>query len=88
MISISSAAAIRNKTTWRVVDKGMDELLNSGWKMMNHGSNRVKTSGYGQNYPYDQETYTFTLYKDGKFILCLIPEPRPDNSYSYCRQLN
>jgi hypothetical protein len=37
----SSSAQVINKTTWRAVDKGMDELLNSGWQIIGHGISRL-----------------------------------------------
>jgi hypothetical protein len=85
---VSLATAPRSKTTWRIVEKSLSELLDSGWKMTGHGTNRAKTSGYHGVSQYDQVAYTFTLYRDGKYIMCIIAEPSPDNAYSYCRALN
>jgi hypothetical protein len=84
----SLAVNPRSQTTWKIVEKSLTELLNSGWKMISHDTNRAKTSGYQSQAAYDQQTHTFTLYKDGKYIICLISEPRPDYAFSYCRELN
>jgi hypothetical protein len=87
-ISPSLSETLSNTTMWKPVDKSLTELLNSGWKIIGHGTNRVATSGYIGVIAYDEVTYTFVLYKDGKNITCLVGEPRPGNTVSRCRQLN
>lgn len=89
MGSAAIAATPQNKTVWRIVDKGLNELLDSGWKIISHSSHRIVTSpGTSGNLLYDESTYSYILYKDSKYINCLINDPRPDNAYSKCRQLN
>jgi hypothetical protein len=87
LCSMTIAGTPTNKTTWRVVNKSLSELLDSGWKIIGHGSNRVVIAPY-TNGASDEETYSYILHKDGKYVSCLIRNPRPDNSYSSCRQLN
>jgi hypothetical protein len=85
--SITIAGTPTNKTTWRVVNQSLSELLESGWKIVSHSSHRVVIAPY-TNGASDEETYSYILQKNGKYINCLIRDPRPDNSYSACRQLN
>jgi hypothetical protein len=87
--NVSMAATPRSSTTWKVVGKSLNELLDSGWKMINYSSHRIVTSpGTSGNLLHDEETYSYILFKDGKYINCFIENPRPDNAYSICRQLN
>jgi hypothetical protein len=89
MGSASIAATPKNKTVWRIVDKSLNELLDSGWKIISHSTNRIVTSpGTSGNLLYDESTDTYILYKDSKYINCSVRDPRPDNAYSRCRQLN
>ncbi len=85
--NIAAAATPRNKTPWKVVDKSLGELLDSGWQIIGHSGHRVVIAPY-TNGASDEETYSYILHKNGKYINCLIYSPRPDNSYSACRQLN
>jgi hypothetical protein len=85
--SIAVAGTPMNKTPWTVVNKSLGELLDSGWKIINYSSHRVVIAPYTTGAS-DEETYTYVLHKNGKYIHCLIENPRPDNTYSRCRQLN
>lgn len=80
---------LSNRTMWKPVDSSLSDLLNSGWKLINQSSNRVATSPGASGYkPYDEENFTYTLYKNGKYITCFIGNPNPDNAYSRCRLIN
>jgi hypothetical protein len=85
--SIAIAATPTNKTPWKVVNQSLGELLDSGWKIISHSSHRVVIAPYTTGAS-DEETYSYVLYKNGKYITCLIDNPRPDNTSSKCRQLN
>ncbi len=75
-------------TKWERIESSMSELLDNGWQMTAHGTNRVaanSTAGAG----FDIETFTFTLTKNGKHIICLIQDPRPPIANgAACRKLN
>jgi hypothetical protein len=77
----------RKLTTWSAVDKSMTELLDSGWKIISHSIHRVVIAPY-TNGASDEETFSYILHKNGKYIDCLIKDPRLSSSYSGCRQLN
>jgi hypothetical protein len=87
MIESSTAQVIQNKTTWRAINKGMDELLNSGWQMVGHSTSRVIIFPGSVNAK-DEDTFTYILSKDKKIIQCTIYNPLLENTYSRCRQLN
>jgi hypothetical protein len=75
-------------TKWEKIELSMSELLDKGWQMTAHGTNRVaanSNSGGG----FDIETFTFTLTKNGKHIICIIQDPRPPIANGAgCRKLN
>jgi hypothetical protein len=75
------------KTPWKIIDQSLGELLDSGWKIISHSGHRVVIAPY-TNGASDEETYSYILQKNGKYVTCLIINPRPDNTYSRCRQLN
>jgi hypothetical protein len=75
-------------TRWEKIELSMSELLDKGWQMNAHGTNRVaanSNSGAG----FDIETFTFMLTKNGKHIICIIQDPRPPIANGAgCRKLN
>jgi hypothetical protein len=83
--SVSLAETPSNTTMWEPVNKSLTELLNSGWNLVNQSSTRVATPGSNG---IDEQSFTFTLYKEGKYVLCIINSPRPENTRSRCRRLN
>jgi hypothetical protein len=85
--NIAMAGTPTNKTTWKVIDKSLGELLDSKWTIIGHSSHRAVIAPY-TNGAVDEETYSYILHKSGKYIDCLIINPRPDNAYAACRQLN
>jgi hypothetical protein len=77
-------------TSWKVVNKSMSDLLNSGWRIVSQSAYRVATSTSGGFGSIDEETFIYTIVKDGKFITCIIPNPQrePGVTRSGCRLLN
>jgi hypothetical protein len=74
-------------TTWANVDSSMAQLLNSGWKIVSQAVYRVVVIAPNNNA--DDTTFTYTLYKDGKYITCLLDDPKPPiANKSGCRRLN
>jgi hypothetical protein len=85
--NIAIAETPKNKTPWKIINQSLGELLDSGWKIISYSTNRVVIAPY-TNGASDEESYSYVLHKNGKYINCSIRDPRPDNSYSRCRQLN
>jgi hypothetical protein len=85
-----SALALRYKeTNWTDTDMSMTELLNGGWKVTNHSTNRAFTFNVAGGFVWDTETYTFMLNKENKYILCFLTDPKPPQAKtSGCRGLN
>jgi hypothetical protein len=86
-ISNANAQVTNIRTSWKIVDKSMAELLNSGWKVVHYSSDRVVILP-GTVSGSDQRSFTYLLYKNGKYINCFLVDPRPDNAYSGCREIN
>jgi hypothetical protein len=73
-------------TEWGKVDKTMTQLLNSGWQISDHSSNHVAV-GLPNNY--DRVEYTYLLVKSGRYVTCIIENPRPPIAEIVsCRSLN
>jgi hypothetical protein len=77
-------------TKWEDVTSSLSELLDSGWKVVSHGSNRVlQSSGVSYRNDTDEEMISFLLIKDEKYILCRIINPKtPIATRASCRKIN
>ncbi len=77
-------------TNWKVVNKSLTDLLNSGWRIVSQSAYRVATATSGGFGAIDEEVFTYTIVKDEKFITCLIVNPKrePAITRSGCRLLN
>jgi hypothetical protein len=75
-------------TQWDDVKMSMKDLLNVGWQLTSHGTNRVAANSSSGN-SFDVETFSFILTKGSKYIICFVENPRPPvaNAAS-CRRLN
>jgi hypothetical protein len=82
----SSAYSIPTK--WGEAGVSMSELIDSGWQITAHGTNRIAANSNSGN-GFDVRTYSFLLTKSGKYIICLVENPSPPvaNAVS-CRKLN
>jgi hypothetical protein len=66
----------------------MGELLNSGWQMTAHGSNRIAANSNSGN-SFDVQTFTFILTKGGKYIMCIVENPSPPlANVASCRRIS
>jgi hypothetical protein len=75
-------------TKWEDAKMSMTDLLNSGWQLTAHGTNRVAANSNAGN-GFDQETFTFVLTKNNKYVLCILEDPRPPIAKTAgCRILN
>ena len=89
----ATAQPARNfkQTIWRNVDSSLSELLNNGWQLSAQSSSRTSTPPVlGSPTPRINEVmHTFTVTKNGKYIICILLEPRvQDETYSACRSFN
>jgi hypothetical protein len=76
-------------TKWEDVTSSMSELLDSGWKVISHGSNRAMLSGGLAANDFDEEMLSFLLIKDEKYILCRMINPKPPvATRASCRKIN
>ena len=64
------------------VDISLAQLLNNGWQISGHSSNRTAVGNAGAANNYDQETFTYLLTKNGKYITCLTVNPSPPTAES------
>jgi hypothetical protein len=72
-------------TAWEDTKISLKELLNGGWQITGHSSNRVIANFTSL----DVRTLSFVLTKGGKYVVCLLENPSPPvaNAAS-CRKLN
>jgi hypothetical protein len=76
-------------TKWEKVDASLSELLNSGWLLQGTDYNRVAYQNSFSPGGLDEENYTFTLSKSGKYIICSVGNPRvPVAQSTRCRSIN
>jgi hypothetical protein len=74
-------------TTWDNVESSMTQLLNSGWQIIAQAVHRTTVVAPG-NY-LDTTIFTYTLSKGGKYITCIVQDPKPPiANKSGCRRLN
>jgi hypothetical protein len=83
----SSAHSIPTK--WEKVEASLSDLLNSGWLLTGISSNRVAYRNSIGPGGLDEETYVFSLTKDGKYIICSMDNPNPPIAkVAGCRRIN
>jgi hypothetical protein len=76
-------------TDWGKVNMSMAQLLNSGWQISGHSSNHVAVGNAGSANNYNNVEYTYLLIKGGRYITCVVENPRPPIAEVVsCRSLN
>jgi outer membrane lipoprotein-sorting protein len=76
-------------TKWEKVDSSLSDLLNSGWLLQGTDYSRVAYQNSISPGGLDEENYTFTLAKNGKYIICSVGNPRtPIAQVAGCRRIN
>jgi hypothetical protein len=75
-------------TDWGGVNSSMTDLLNSGWQIITQSSYRSILINPNSSIRMDEAKYVYTLHKNGKYITCIIQNPKINNSLSGCRSLN
>lgn len=75
-------------TKWGEAGMSMSDLIDSGWQVVGHGTNRVAANSNAGN-SFDVRTFSFLLIKGKKYIMCAVENPLPPmaNAAS-CRKLN
>jgi hypothetical protein len=93
-IALISVLALQNvaysiPTRWEKIDVSLNDLLNSGWQLLGVSSNRVAYRNSVSPGGLDEETYTFSLVKNGKYIVCAMTNPySPIATSAACRKIN
>jgi hypothetical protein len=76
-------------TKWEKVETSLSDLLNSGWLLTGISSNRVAYRNSIGPGGLDEETYVFSLTKEGKYIICSMDNPNPPIAkVAGCRRIN
>jgi hypothetical protein len=84
---IFQGSAYSNTTKWEDARLSLSQLLDSGWQITGHGTNRVAANSSSGN-SFDVKTYSFLLTKSGKYIICLLENPGQPATDDKCRKLN
>jgi hypothetical protein len=88
-IFLFQGAAYSIPTKWEKVDSSLSDLLNSGWLLQGTDYNRVAYQNSISPGGLDEENYTFSLSKNGKYIICSVGNPRtPIAQTAGCRRIN
>jgi hypothetical protein len=88
-ISVSAQNPNSQRTMWEVVNKSLTDLLNDGWRPINQASDRAAIATTGGVGAFDVQTHQYLLSRNGKYITCVISNPRVvEGAYSQCRLLN
>jgi hypothetical protein len=66
-----------NPTKWEIVDASLSDLINSGWQLLGITSNRVAYRNTISPGGFDEETFIFSLAKNGQHIICSVDNPNP-----------
>jgi hypothetical protein len=78
-----------SETQWQGISTSLTNLLDDGWKVVGQSSHRAVTITRGDVEAVDSTTIVYTLSKDGKYVTCLLNDPRVNSlTYSACRTLN
>jgi hypothetical protein len=91
LLTVASQSVVSSSPTtkWEDTQLNLDELLNKGWQIVGHGTNRVAANSNAGN-SFDVKTFTFLLTnKSGKYVICLVENPLPPVANNAgCRKLN
>jgi hypothetical protein len=88
-ILLFQSAAYSIPTKWEKVDSSLSDLLNSGWLLQGTDYHRVAYQNSISPGGLDEENYTFSLSKNGKYIICSVGNPRtPIAQTAGCRRIN
>jgi hypothetical protein len=88
LILMFQSAAYSIPSKWEKTETSLTELLNSGWQLMGMASNRVAYQNSFGPGGLNEETYSFFITKNGKYIVCIAPSPVSPVTNIGCRKLN
>jgi hypothetical protein len=74
-------------TKWEDAKLSLSELLDSGWQLTGHGTNRVAANSNSGN-GFDVQTFSFLLIRGNKHIICILTDPGQPSTDAKCRRLN
>jgi hypothetical protein len=75
-------------TKWESIQLSMSDLINGGWQISAHGTNRVAANSSTTN-SFDESQFSFLLTKNGNYIICIADNPKPPIAKNAgCRKLN
>ena len=88
MLTVLQDAALAVPTKWESIQLSMSDLINSGWQISAHGTNRVAANSSTSN-SFDESQFSFLLTKNGNYIICIADNPKPPIAKNAgCRKLN
>ncbi len=85
---ISQSAVYSVPSKWEKVETSLSDLLNSGWQLIGIASNRAAYRNSVSPGGFDEETHSFSLTKNGKYIICLTANPSHPIANIGCRRIN
>ena len=88
MATMFQETAYAVPTKWEAIQLSMSELINNGWQITAHGTNRVAANSSTTN-SFDERQFSFILTKNGNYIICIADNPKPPVANNAgCRKLN
>lgn len=77
------------KTSWKVTNDSMTDLLDDGWKIISSNSYRMALATTGGVGAFDETVFVYTLNNQNKYITCFLADPKArEGASSGCRLLN
>jgi hypothetical protein len=77
------------KTSWKVINDSMTDLLDDGWKIISSNSYRMALATTGGVGAFDETSFVYTLNKQNKYVTCFLTDPKArEGASSGCRLLN
>jgi hypothetical protein len=85
---ISQNAAYPVPSKWEKIETSLSDLLNTGWQLIGIASNRAAYQNSFSPRGFDEETHSFSLTKNGKYIICFTANPSHPVANIGCRKIN
>lgn len=77
------------KTSWKVTNDSLTDLLDDGWKIISSNSYRMALATTNGVRSFDETVFVYTLGKQSKYITCFINDPTVrEGASSGCRFIN
>lgn len=94
LAGVLTAASAQNATSWEPIEKSMAALLSEGYQIQSTSAMQTMRewcppiAGVSCGAVPDAFEYTFTLARQGKWVICVISNPQAGRAHSRCRALN